>query len=66
MQDKIISYCSHMKNKENHFEHGNKSGNFLVNQLKLNKDKTAIPDIKDSAGTITHDPQINKCFKDFL
>uniref|UniRef100_A0AAR2JRJ2 Reverse transcriptase domain-containing protein n=1 Tax=Pygocentrus nattereri TaxID=42514 RepID=A0AAR2JRJ2_PYGNA len=48
------------------FEHGNKSGKFLANQLKLNKEKTAIHSIKDSVGNITHDPQqINNSFKDF-
>ena len=48
------------------FEHGNKSGSFLANQLKINKVKTTITSVKDSKGNVTQDPDvINNAFRDF-
>jgi len=48
------------------FEHSNKSGKFLANQLKTNKEKSTINSIKDSAGNIIHEPNaINDTFRNF-
>ncbi len=48
------------------FEYGNKSGQFLANQLKINKEKTAICAVKDLTGDTVYDPErINNTFRDF-
>uniref|UniRef100_A0A669D815 Reverse transcriptase domain-containing protein n=1 Tax=Oreochromis niloticus TaxID=8128 RepID=A0A669D815_ORENI len=48
------------------YEHGNKSGQFLANQLKINKEKTTICAVQDSSGNTIYDPkQINNIFRDF-
>lgn len=45
------------------FEHNNKSGKYLANQLERNKEKTLITTIQDSAGMITQSPEkINETF----
>ncbi len=48
------------------FEYGNKSGQFLANQLKINKEKTTICAVKDLTGDTVYDPErINNTFRDF-
>uniref|UniRef100_A0A669EVM6 Reverse transcriptase domain-containing protein n=1 Tax=Oreochromis niloticus TaxID=8128 RepID=A0A669EVM6_ORENI len=48
------------------YEHSNKSGQFLANQLKINKEKTTICAVQDSSGNTVYDPkQINNIFRDF-
>uniref|UniRef100_A0A3B3I4T3 Reverse transcriptase domain-containing protein n=1 Tax=Oryzias latipes TaxID=8090 RepID=A0A3B3I4T3_ORYLA len=48
------------------YENSNKSGKFLANQLKINKEKSTITSIMDQTGNVTHDPvKINNAFKDF-
>ncbi len=48
------------------FEYGNKSGQFLANQLKINKEKTTICAVKDLSGDTVYDPErINNTFRDF-
>uniref|UniRef100_A0A669DGZ9 Reverse transcriptase domain-containing protein n=1 Tax=Oreochromis niloticus TaxID=8128 RepID=A0A669DGZ9_ORENI len=48
------------------YEHGNKSGQFLANQLKINKEKTTICAVKDLSGNTIYDlKKINKIFRDF-
>lgn len=44
----------------------NKSGKYIANQIKQNKEKTAIPIIMNSAGKLVQIPEeINKTFQDF-
>uniref|UniRef100_A0A3B3HTW8 Reverse transcriptase domain-containing protein n=1 Tax=Oryzias latipes TaxID=8090 RepID=A0A3B3HTW8_ORYLA len=46
--------------------HSNKSGKYLANQLKINKEKTTISSVIDLTGNATHDPAaINSVFKNF-
>lgn len=48
------------------FHHSNKSGKYLANQIKRNKEKTTITTIKDSAGKPTNSPQeINRIFQNY-
>ena len=49
------------------FEHSNRSGRYLANQLlKTNKEKTTIASVKDASGNVPHDPDaINPIFRDF-
>ncbi|XP_054631650.1 E3 ubiquitin-protein ligase znrf1 isoform X1 [Dunckerocampus dactyliophorus] len=48
------------------FEHGNKHGKYLANQLKVNKEKSSISSIRNSGGHITHLPEeINSVFRSF-
>lgn len=48
------------------FEHSNKSGKLLANQLKTNKEKSTINSVKDSVGNIIHEPNaINDTFRNF-
>ena len=43
-----------------------KSGKYLANQLKRNKEKSLISTITDSTGNITNDPQtINNVFREY-
>lgn len=52
--------------RQEHFMHCNKSGKFLANQIKLNKEKSSIPTILNSAGkpTTSH-KEINDIFHNF-
>ena len=50
-----------------HFNHNNKSGKFLANQIKQNKEKNTISVIKDSAGKPSTSPEeINNIFRMFF
>uniref|UniRef100_A0AAQ5ZBJ0 Reverse transcriptase domain-containing protein n=1 Tax=Amphiprion ocellaris TaxID=80972 RepID=A0AAQ5ZBJ0_AMPOC len=50
----------------NDFEHNNKSGKFLANQLQRNKEKSFITAIQDSSGKYTQSPQeINQTFYNY-
>ena len=52
--------------RQEHFHHNNKSGKYLANQIKRNKEKATISTIKDSAGKPTNSPQeINEIFRNF-
>lgn len=47
------------------FEPSNKSGRFLPNQLKINKEKTTICSVKVLTGNTVYDPdRINNSFRD--
>ncbi|MBN3294582.1 LORF2 protein, partial [Polypterus senegalus] len=63
--DKKTQFLAQRLRIEN-FGHGNKSGKFLANQFKINKEKTAICAVKESIGNIVYDPErINNTFRDF-
>lgn len=63
--NKHTQFLMHRLRQEN-FHHSNKSGKYLANQIKRNKEKTTISVIKDSAGKPTHSPEeINKIFQSF-
>uniref|UniRef100_A0A3Q1CLT5 Reverse transcriptase domain-containing protein n=1 Tax=Amphiprion ocellaris TaxID=80972 RepID=A0A3Q1CLT5_AMPOC len=50
----------------NDFEHNNKSGKFLANQLQRNKEKSFITAIQDPSGKYTQSPQeINQTFYNY-
>lgn len=52
--------------RQEHFHHNNKSGKYLANLIKQNKEKTTISIIKDSAGKPIQSPeQINNIFRIF-
>lgn len=48
-----------------HFEHNDKSGKYLANLLKQNKEKTLITTIKNSENKIHNPQEINKTFRTF-
>ena len=63
--NKRIQFLIHRLRQEN-FDHGNKSGKYLANQIKRNIEKTTITALQDSAGNITHTPtEINQIFYNF-
>lgn len=52
--------------REEQYHHSNKSGKFLVNLIKQNKEKTTISTIRDPAGKPTQSPEdIHQIFRDF-
>ncbi len=52
--------------RQENFQHSNKSGKYLANQIKQNKEKTTIAVITDTAGRSTNSPEeINQIFKIF-
>ena len=63
--DKKTQFLIHRLRQE-HLHHNNKSGKFLANQIKRNKEKATISTIKNSAGEPTNSPEeINTIFKNF-
>uniref|UniRef100_A0A672F570 Reverse transcriptase domain-containing protein n=1 Tax=Salarias fasciatus TaxID=181472 RepID=A0A672F570_SALFA len=63
--NKKISFLINRLRQEN-FHYSNKSGKYLANQIKRNKEKSTIPTIKNSAGRPTNSPdEINQVFKEF-
>lgn len=44
------------------FHHSNKSGKYLANQIRWNREKPAITVIKNSAGKLTSSPEETKFF----
>ena len=56
--------------RQEHFQHGNKYGKYLANQIRRNKEKSTIAGLQDSAGklnhSLTHSPTaINQMFFHF-
>ncbi len=52
--------------RQENFHHSNKSGKYLANQIKQNKEKTTIAVITDTAGRSTNSPEeINHIFQHF-
>ncbi len=50
--------------RQENFQHSNKSGKYLANQIKQNKEKTTIAVITDTAGRSTNSPEeINQIFQ---
>ncbi len=54
--NKHTQFLIHRLRQEN-FHHSNKSGKYLANQIKQNKEKTKIPVITDTAGKSTNSPE---------
>lgn len=55
-----------LKNKSTFYEHGEKAGKLLANQLKGRRSKQLITSINTQSGNVTLDPtEINTAFKDF-
>ncbi|KAF3847423.1 hypothetical protein F7725_020451, partial [Dissostichus mawsoni] len=55
-----------LKNKSTFYEHGEKAGKLLANQLKGRRSKQLITSINTQSGNVTQDPtEINTAFKDF-
>lgn len=63
--NKHTQFLIHRLRQEN-FHHSNKSGKYLANQIKQNKEKATIPVIIDTAGKSTNSPEeINQTFEIF-
>jgi len=63
--NKHTQFLIHRLRQEN-FHHSNKSGKYLANQIKQNKEKATVPLITDTAGKSTNSPEeINQIFQNF-
>ena len=55
-----------LKSKSTFYEHGEKTGKLLADQLKARRTKQTITNIRTVSGEVTADPgQINNTFRDF-